>query len=111
MIELDTKPVHDSSAPGWWIELEEAAFYVWAPRDSRPQWMACWEMWTNDPTDPDGVVDGSEISKCLRGDSAREVLTVLDSCPNPDLATRARRLLLGASEAHRTEPDQKEANA
>jgi hypothetical protein len=103
MIELEVKPVHDSSAPGWWIEMEEAHFLVWAPRPgtddqySRPYWQACWEMWTNDPTAPDEVVDGSEIGNCVQGDSLEEVLAVFDKVPGSDLGTRVRRLLSGAA--------------
>jgi hypothetical protein len=103
MIELEAKPVHDSSAPGWWIEMKEALFIVWAPRSAdadryaRPHWQACWEMWTNHPTDPDEVVHGSEIGKCLQGDTLDSVLVVFDTVPDSDLGTRARRLLSGAA--------------
>jgi hypothetical protein len=105
MIELEVKPVHDSSAPGWWIDLDDALFIVWAPSGTRPNWAACWETWDPDPADPELVLDGSENGRFVRGDSLDEVLSVFEDLPDGDLGTRVRRLLSGAArEAATTEP-------
>lgn len=89
---------------GWTVDLEGADFKLWAPQPRQPTWSASWDIWESDPNDPEKILDNSDRGDWRSGVTPEEALMVLDNHPNPDLATRARRLLLGAArEYDRTE--------
>jgi hypothetical protein len=51
--------------PGWTLERGDTTFWVWAPKDGRPQWAACWQ---------EG--DGASGGDFTRGDTLAAVLVI-----------------------------------
>lgn len=102
-----------ANGPGWSAEVElrgnrGALFQLWAPRRAdrwsnrdRPHWCAGWDTYeVDDPTaEHPLLVEGAGDSDFRQGASMEDVLAVFDTHPDPDLATRARRLLTGAAKA------------
>lgn len=104
MITVEEMKYH---MPGWTATVEPRGkrnieFRLWAPREDREGWSACWDAHDVDDWEAEHpmIVDGTEAGDFRRGDSMEEALAAFGSYPDPDLAARARRLLSGAARAH-----------
>jgi hypothetical protein len=61
--------------PGWTLERGGTTYWLWAPKDGRPQWAACWQ---------EG--DGGGGGDFTRGDTLAAVLVIF-----PERIARAFR--------------------
>jgi hypothetical protein len=75
--------------PGWFIDTNNATYFLWAPTNDRPYWAACWTL-----------TDGTD-NNLVRTDSPSLALrAVMDGCPLPAEAATVGLLLLDAAHHH-----------
>lgn len=99
---MDVQEMPETHMPGWIIEIDlgsnrGADFQLWAPKPDRTNWSAYWMTYeVNDP-DEGLVVKGSDTSDYRRAGGMDEALGVFDTCPDRNLAARARQALSAAA--------------